>query len=293
MDITSLQIFKAVADHGGVNKAAAKLHRVPSNVTTRVKQLEERLGAKLFIRRNRRLDLSPEGRVLLGYAERLLRLTEEAETVVRNGMPRGVLRMGALESTAGARLPPLLSRFHRLYPEVRIELVTATSGALVTRVLEHDVEAAFVAEPFNADGLELQHAFDETLFLITPKGADRVRTPKDIGNRTLIAFANGCSYRRRLESWLGASKVMPDRILEFASYHAIVACVAGGAGIAIVPKSVIELTRAAKEVTVSPLPRNIANSRTHLAWRAGHQSVTLDALRGVVLEFAPTRAKAA
>jgi len=294
MDLTALQIFKAVAEHGGINKAAAKLHRVPSNVTTRVKQLEDRLGAKLFVRRSRGLELSPEGRVLLGYAERLLRLTEEAETVLRNGMPRGVLRMGALESTAGARLPPLLSRFHRLYPEVRIELVTGTSGALVARVLDHDLEAAFIAEPFNREGLDLQHAFDEELFLIQPRGARPVRTPKDIGNRTLIAFANGCSYRRRLESWLGSAKVMPDRILEFASYHAIVACVAGGAGIAIVPRSVIDLTNAKKELTVQPLPRSVANAKTQLAWRSGHQSVALDALRTVALEFAPgARAKAA
>jgi DNA-binding transcriptional LysR family regulator len=293
MDLTSLQIFKAVADHGGVNKAAAKLHRVPSNVTTRVQQLEAKLGAKLFVRRNRKLDLSPEGRVLLGYADRLLRLREEAETVVRNGMPRGALRMGALESTAGARLPPLLSRFHRAYPEVRLELVTGTSGALVTRVLEHDIEAAFVAEPFNAEGLATQAAFDEELFLITPKGTERIRSPKDIGNRTLIAFANGCSYRRRLESWLGSAKVMPDRILEFASYHAIVACVSGGAGIAIVPKSVIDLTRAAKEVAVTPLPRAIARSRTHLVWRQGHESVALGALRAIAAEFAPRAARAA
>jgi len=69
MDLVELQIFKAVAEQGGVTKAAAALHRVQSNVTTRVKQLEERLGTKLFHRQGRKLVLSSEGKVLLDYAE--------------------------------------------------------------------------------------------------------------------------------------------------------------------------------------------------------------------------------
>ena len=61
MDLSALEIFKAVVEQGGVNKAAARLHRVPSNVTTRVRQLETQLGAKLFLRAGRRLTLSAEG----------------------------------------------------------------------------------------------------------------------------------------------------------------------------------------------------------------------------------------
>ena len=79
IDLAALEIFKAVVEQGGITKAAARLHRVPSNVTTRVKQLEERLGTKLFVRGNRKLVLSAEGRRLLGYADRLLHLSAEAE----------------------------------------------------------------------------------------------------------------------------------------------------------------------------------------------------------------------
>src|SRR6187455_1760510 len=109
MDLSSLEIFKAVADAGGVSRAAARLHRVPSNVTTRVRQLEEKLGTPLFHRRNRRLILSAEGKTLLGYAERLLALSHEAQAAVRDGAPRGRVALGSLESTAAARLPRLLA----------------------------------------------------------------------------------------------------------------------------------------------------------------------------------------
>ena len=290
MDLTALRIFKAVVEQGGVNKAAAKLHRVPSNVTTRIKQLEEQLGVKLFSRGGRRLALSAEGKLLLTYANQLLLLCSEAEAALRNGKPRGTLRIGALESTAASRLPPVLSRYHELYPDVQIELVTGTSGALVSRVHKQDIEAAFVAEPFNANDLETKTVFVEELVLITPKSYGRVRSPKDIGNRTVIAFSTGCSYRRRLEAWLGASKVLPDRVIEFQSYHAIIACVAAGSGIAVVPRAVIELTRGGQNVAMTALPAKFAKTRTHLVWRREHHSVTLDAMKNL---FAEKQKKAA
>jgi DNA-binding transcriptional LysR family regulator len=293
MDLVALRIFKAVAEAGGITKAAARLHRVQSNITTRVQQLEESLGTRLFHRHKRRLVLSAEGRTLLGYADRLLRLCAEAEAALRNGRPRGSLRIGSLESTAATRLPPLLSRYHLAYPEVRLELVTGTSGALVSRVLSGDIEAAFVAEPFTAQGLETQLAFTEELVLIAPKGFATIRTAKDAAHLPVLAFAAGCSYRRRLELWLGRAGVSPERVMEYGSYHAIVACVAAGCGIAVVPQSVIRAVRPEKEVRIHALPKEIARAKTQLAWRQGHSSSALDALRVISSRSAAPATRAA
>src|SRR5690606_21229814 len=106
---------------------------------------------------------------------------------------------------------------------------------LVQRVTSFEVEAAFVSEPFTAPGLNSLKVFDEELVLITPRDTPTVRRAADLAGMTLIAFANGCSYRRRLEDWLGASGIMAARTLEFASYQAMVACVAAGTGFALVP----------------------------------------------------------
>jgi len=279
MDLTELKIFKAVAEQGGVTKAAASLHRVQSNVTTRVKQLEERLGAKLFHRQGRKLVLSSEGKVLLSYAERLLQLSSEAHAALKGHVPHGVFRLGTLESTAATRLPPVLARYHRAYPAVRLELVTGTSGALVDRVTRGEIEAAFVAEPFTAKNLETHHAFTEELVLITPKGHAAVKTPNDIDQRVVLAFTTGCSYRRRLETWLGRSSVVAERVMEYGSYHAITACVAAGAGIAVVPRSVLRVVGAEAQVAVHALPAQVAKARTLLVWPRGHQSAALSALR--------------
>jgi DNA-binding transcriptional LysR family regulator len=289
MDLAALRIFREVAEQGGVTRAARRLHRVPSNVTTRVKQLEQRLGTRLFAREGRSLRLTAEGGVLLAYADRLLRLSQEAEAALKEGKPAGTFRLGTLESTAAARLPPLLAAYHRQFPDVRVELVTGTTGALVTRVLDGELEAAFVAEPFATAGLQTLPVFDEELVLITPSDRGPVARPKDLGRTGVIAFPAGCSYRRRLEAWLGRGNSMAERFLDVASYHAIVACVAAGAGVAVVPKSVLALTGAEGGVRQHALPARFARATTHLVWRAGFQSSPLGALRAALAEVTPAR----
>src|SRR5688572_27789781 len=163
MDLIALTIFKALAEQGSVTRAAAALNRVQSNVTTRVKQLEARLGTQLFRRQGRKLVLSAEGKLLLGYAERLLQLSAEAQAALQGRAPQGVLKIGALESTAATRLPPVLARFHKAHPAVRLELATGTTAALATRVLRGELDAAFIAEPFSARNLAAEPAFVEEL----------------------------------------------------------------------------------------------------------------------------------
>ena len=279
MDLTELRIFKAVAEQGGILRAATTLNRVQSNVTTRVKRLEARLGTRLFNREGRRLVLSAEGKILLDYAERLLRLSSEAQAAVKGRAPHGALKIGALESTAATRLPQVLARFHKAHPAVRLELATGTTAALAARVMRGELDAAFIAEPFSARNLEAEPAFSEELVLITPKSHPRVTTPKDLRDSTILAFASGCAYRRRLESWLGRSSMAAERVMEYGSYHAIVACAAAGSGIAVVPRSVLRASGMEAQLAVHALPPKIANARTLLVWRRGHASPALEALR--------------
>ena len=279
LDLDALQIFKTVADQGGVARAAAHLNRVQSNVSTRLKQLETSLGTPLFRRQNRRLVLSDQGRVLLSYADRLLRLSDEAQSAVRDGALQGVLRIGTMESTAAARLPPILAAYHEAWPKVRIELVTGTSGALAAKVRNYEIEAAFVAQPFPADGLAAMDAFKEELALISPLAWAPIRSAKDLVNRSVIAFAAGCSYRRILESWLNQEGIAPDKVMEFASYHAIVACVAAGTGVAIVPRSVLAVLGAEHSVRVGALSGSHGHALTRLVWRADDDTPALQALR--------------
>ena len=277
LDLDSLEIFRTVVQEGGVIRAANKLNRVQSNVTTRIKQLEGRLGRTLFRKQGRGLVLSPEGELLLSYAQRLFRLADEAESELKSGRAMGVLRIGSLESTAGSRLAPLLSRFHKLHPGVVVELATGTTGALLQRVANFELEAAFVSEPFSPGALASRKVFEEELVLVTGKDVEAVRRASDLAGLTLIAFASGCSYRKRVEEWLGASAVMPARTLELASYQAMIACVAAGTGFAVVPRSLLVAVKAAQDVRQHELPARVRKNRTHLVWN-GAPSTSLQRL---------------
>ena len=278
MELADLLIFRTVVEEGGIVRAARKLHRVQSSVTMRIKQLEASVGAQLFYRDRQRLHLSPSGELLLAYADKLIRLAEEAKTAVSGSPPAGVLRLGALESTTASRLPRVLAAYHRGYPGVRVELRTGTNDALTAAVADRQLDAAFVAETPANRALSAMPLFSERLTLIAPSSHRRITRPQDVEGDSVIAFPNGCAYRRVLQRWLGSTRTAGVRVLELGSYHAIVACVASGTGIALVPESVLDTMRDAK-VSRHALPKVHAEITTPLIWRTGEQPSTVLALR--------------
>lgn len=280
LDLAALDIFRTVAAEGSVTRAAQRLQRVQSNVTTRVQQLEADLGAALFLREGRRMALTPEGQVLLGYADRLLALAEEARQAVRPGQPAGRLRLGSMESTAASRLPTPLAALHRQWPDVALELSTAPTRVLVERLRAHALDAVLVAWPPGQPpdpALETLPVFTEELLLVLPAGHPPAADPADVQPRTLAVFEPGCTYRRIAQEWF-APRPDPMQVLELGSYHAILASVAAGSCAGVVPRSVLGLSPHAALLHQQP----ILTIDTLLVWRTGFRSAALDALRQVL-----------
>ncbi len=266
MDLNSLDVFCAVVNEGGIVRAAEKLNRVQSNVTTRIKQLEQRLGVSLFRRRGRSLELTPQGADLLVHAERLLRLADEAELSVRGSNSLRPLRLGSMESTAASRLPKILAALHRSKPSLKVELQTGTTAQLIQRVQDYRLDAAFVGEPFERNGLNVRSVFREELILVTSADHPPVTQSSDLHGQTLITFGKGCSYRTIIENWISEAVVKPSRISEFSSYHAIAACVAANGGYGIIPASVLETLSLNSAIRKHKLPDGITMNRTYLVW---------------------------
>ncbi len=229
MELSDLRIFRAVVREGGVTRAAERLHRVQSNVTTRIRQIEDDLDTALFIREGKRLHLSPAGQVLLGYADRLLALADEARAAVRDPRPRGIFRLGAMESTAAVRLPGPLNEFHRRYPEVALELRTGNPEILATAILAGELDAALVAEPIADAPFDKTFAFEEEPVIVSAAGLPPVGKNGNFP-KTVIAFEHGCPHRKRLEGWYAKRGEMPERTIELGSYHAMLGCVVAGMG---------------------------------------------------------------
>lgn len=283
MDLSDLHIFRTVVREGGVTRAAAALHRVQSNVTTRIRQLEDDLGVALFLREGRRLQTTAAGRLLLDYAERLLQLADEARAAVTTGSPCGELRLGSMESTAAARLPVRLAEFHARYPAVRLELRTGPTGRLLAEVAEGRLDCALVGAPVNDGRLVATPVFDEELVLIAAGGHPAISAPADVESLTLLTFEAGCAYRQRLEAWLAAGGVVAERIVELSSYHAMIGCAAAGMGIALVPRSLLATTAAPSAVSVHPLAAGKGRTTTLLVSRRDQRSPAVAALRDLLL----------
>ena len=133
MDISDLLVLKAVVEHNGISRAAEALHRVPSNITARIKKLESELGINLFLRENNRLTVTSAGLRLLEYADKILQLQKSAIAELTETEPSGLLRLGSMESSAASRLPFILSQFHHQYSAVQLELMTMASMTTMDR----------------------------------------------------------------------------------------------------------------------------------------------------------------
>ena len=278
MDLLALDIFRTVAQEGSVTRAAERLGRAQSNVSTRLQQLEEQLGCALFLREGRGMQLTDAGQTLLTYAERLLALAEEARQALRPGEPTGRLRIGSMESTAATRLPAPLAAIHARWPALVLELRTGASRPLVEQVLAHQLDCALVAWPppgLDEDTPVARHrVYTEDLLLALPASHPPVKTPADLRLHQLAAFAQGCSYRRIGEDWMGRGG-RPVEVLELASYPAILACVAAGRCAGVLPQSMRALLHeppALQWVALGPCD-------TMLVHRPGYATPALAALQ--------------
>jgi DNA-binding transcriptional LysR family regulator len=284
MDFNELRIFKAVAEEGSVTRAAERLNCVQSNVTARIRQLEMSLNATLFHRKSRGVTLTTAGRVLLDYAERILALVCEAERIVQEREPLGGrLVIGALETTAAVRLPPVLAEYHRRFPSVDLQLVTGTALDLIQRILDFELDATFVDGSVDHPELVVEECFVEENVLLCAAGEDPLLRERPI---KILAFPIGCFYRKQLETWLHKSGFIPYKIMEFSTIETIIGCVAAGMGITFLPRSVLSGNLASDKVAIHSLPAEVSHVTTRLLRRKNSaEPKTLSAFRDVVKQF--------
>jgi DNA-binding transcriptional LysR family regulator len=269
VEFSQLRIFQAVAEEGSITRAAERLHRVPSNLSTRLKQLEEQLGVELFVRERQRLQLSPAGKVLLDYTGKLFALRDQASAAVMGGQPAGDFVLGTLYSTAAIHLPALLARYHKQYPAVNLQVQSGPSGELLEGLLTGRLDAALVDGPPQLAGLDGVPLCNERLVLITEADHPPVRSAKEVEGRAVFTFRHGCAYRARLESWFVHYQAAMGRAMEIESYQGMLACVIAGSGVALMSESMLASLPGRESVAVHALAEPFASATTWLMWRKG------------------------
>lgn len=254
MESGDLKIFQAVAREGSITKAAQVLNYVQSNVTTRIQYLEAKLNIPLFRRSNRGMILTPAGENLLEYANKILVLLDEAvKSTQYSEHPAGPLRIGSIETTAVIHLPPLLTEYHSRYPDVNLSLITGATHGLLQKVLDYELDGAFVYGPIDLPDIEHTAAFEEELVLISKPGSSNMG---ELLSKPMLFFDVGCTHRIKAENFLSENGFASFQIMEFGTLEVILGGVSAGIGVSMLPQTSIAKAEEAGTITSHRLPED-------------------------------------
>jgi aminoethylphosphonate catabolism LysR family transcriptional regulator len=237
MNHAQLRAFHAVAEAGGFTRAAERIHVTQPTVSGQVAALEESYGVKLFERRGRGIELTDLGHGLREITRRLFGQEVEAEQLLSSaqGLTSGLLRVGA---DAPYQVIPLLARFNRLHPGIRLTMSFGNSERVLQELLDRrsdiavlpDIEsdARIHAVPFRRDRLVVFVPRDHAW-----AGRRSLRLAELAGQR-LVLREPGSTTRAVLDRALAEAGVQPGSALEIGSREAVREAVVAGLGIGAV-----------------------------------------------------------
>ncbi|MEU7478721.1 LysR family transcriptional regulator [Lentzea sp. NPDC042327] len=252
MELRQLEHFVAVAEESHFTRAARRLHIAQSGLSASIRALEVELGAPLFLRTTRQVELTEAGRALLPEARRALGTVESARDAVAavQGLLRGTLSVGSLQCLHVVHLPAVLARFHELHPGVEIRMRQSGNAELVEDVRAGRLDLAFVTRrPRMPDDLRVSTLASEPLVLAcAPEssfaGEESVELT-ELRGQAFVDFNADWGTRDEVDRTLTAAGVERHVAVEVNDVHSLLDFVGFGLGVALVPQSfAVKPTRA-------------------------------------------------
>jgi DNA-binding transcriptional LysR family regulator len=243
-----LQVFHAVAKHFSFTKAADALFMTQPAVTFQIRQLEEHFNTRLFDRAHGRISLTPAGVVALEYAERILELSAELDTQMKelSGQMAGPLLIGASTTIAEYLLPQILGEFKAQHPSVVPRLFVANSEAVQSRAAERSLDVGFIEGDSHLPSIAAEVVCDDELQVVCapehPLARLEVATPKALMEHAFVSREAGSGTREVIDHYLQKAGFGPDSLqvmMEVGSPEALKGMVATGVGFAIMSRSTV------------------------------------------------------
>ncbi len=242
MESRHLFTFLTVVETGSFTAAARKLDYAQSSVTAQIQALEQELGTPLFDRIHKRILLTDAGRRLQPYAQEIARMHNLAREAIgaTGDQLGGVLHIGAPESLAAFRLPPIIKEFRQLYPAVQIILKPGGCNELQELLRRGELDIVFLLQERIEDyELKIDLLVEEKMALVAPPDHKltelSVVEPSHLREQTILNTESGCSYRVLFEKVLNRHGIFLDPSIEFWSNEAIKQCTMAGLGLAFLP----------------------------------------------------------
>ena len=258
MDFDQLVTFLHVANLRSFSRAGQKVFRSQSAVSSQIRQLEQEYGDKLLDRAGKDVRLTPAGRVLFAYAERLLSLRDESRLAVadQGAAPRGTLVIGANEATCLYVLPDVFAEYCRLYPSVQISIYRNFSYKIIEKLEEGSIDVGIVTLPIKSPSLRVHSIFRDQLMLMVdlhnPLARLKVVSVSDIAKQPLLVPKTG--YTRQLMDKLFRPYGSQLQVrMELPSVGMIKSFVAAGLGVSLISSSFARDEVLAGRVKLIPL----------------------------------------
>lgn len=297
IELRHLRYFVAVAEELHFGRAALRLHLAQPPLSQQIRKLEEILGYPLFTRTSRAVRLTSAGEVFLERAKRTLRNVqedmEEARSVGRG--EEGFLRVGFIGSAMLTAVPSMLGRYRRLYPKVNLQLHESYTSNVVQRLLKGELDAGFLRDGGETDGLKVEPLFSEPFIAVLPRkhvlANRKTISPRDLRDEPFVFFtpsAGTLAYEKPI-SLCERHGFRPRVVQEAPQWLTIMRLVGAGLGVTIAPACVRQL--AAANVVCLNLRGATVKSDIELAYRASEDRAVVEAIATVARESFPRKDK--
>jgi LysR family transcriptional regulator, hydrogen peroxide-inducible genes activator len=249
MELQQLRYVCAIADTGSFSRAARQTHVSQPSLSQQIRKLEDELGARLFDRPGRTVQLTELGQAFLPRARVVLRDLEAArsEVVERKTLVSGPIAVGVIPTIAPYFLPPLLATFARKYPQARVTVTEEITPLLLERLRAGTMDAAIVALPLQALGHHEFRSFPllvEKLYAVLPKehalAKRRTISLEALHDDPFLLLRDGHCFRETTIAACKRAHLSPKIIFESGQFSSILSMVSAGLGVSIVPAMALE-----------------------------------------------------
>lgn len=241
MDIAKLETFVAIVDAGSINAAAVKLNRVQSSLSIRIKKLEERIGAELFLRNNNGIKLTQAGEILYEYALKIIALNKEARRAIQQLSESGDVKIGVI-NVLEKKIIENIIEFCDL-KNITISIITGYSEELAELLLKGDIDFAIFCNQTDKDEFITVPLYIETMMLTSSTLTASVSTLEDFKKINPLKFLIHSRHSASMNNISMLCRSIGDstkiKTVECGSHDILISTLLRGDGFALVPKSVV------------------------------------------------------
>jgi DNA-binding transcriptional LysR family regulator len=276
VELLELRAFLAVVTEGSFSRAAARLQRTQPAISLAVRRLESELGQRLFDRTSNPGTLTAAGTVLRDYADRILRLSEEAESSVReiDDLQRGRVLIGANDASVPILLP-LIVKFQEMYPQILVDIRRTHSRHLPIEVLHGNLDFGLMT--FHATERRLRDVLlgdDELVAILSPAHPYAKRdklTLAEWAREPIVFHSDPSPARERVVRYAEERKIALNVRVTVPSIDGIKLAVEMGIGISLLPRRSVMSEIRRKQLVAVPVPELRLPRQVRLVYRRGSQ----------------------